>query len=274
MKFIHATDPHFVAPGETLLGLDLRDRLEKCVASINANHADAEMCIWTGDIVHWGDEESYRHIREVLAPLAMPSYFVMGNHDARGPLRAVFPETPVDENGFVQYALDVPAGRFVMLDTIMPGTHAGELCAARLAWLEARLEEARDRDVYLFMHHPPFDVGIDGMDRIRLADVDGFAGVIEKHPRIRHIFFGHLHRPVHGAWRGISFSTLRATSHSFRLDFTPAEPLVTTHENPGYSVVLLSGESVVVHDHSYLEEGEAFEYKREDSAEQEEAAAE
>jgi len=260
MKFIHVTDPHFVKPGETLFGLDLRERLDRCVASINASHADADCCIWTGDIVHWGDEASYRHFREAIGTLSVPSHFVMGNHDVRDALRAVFPETPVDANGFVQYVVDKPAGRFVILDTIKPGTHAGELCAARRAWLTARLAEARDRDVYLFMHHPPFDMGMHAIDRIRLAGAEGFAEVVEGHPRVRHLFFGHLHRPVHGSWRGIPFSTLRAVSHSFRLDFNPGRDLVKTHENPGYSVVLLRGETVVIHDHSYLEEGAAFEY--------------
>ena len=267
MKFIHVTDPHFVTPGETLFGLDLRERLEKCVASINANHADADCCVWTGDIVHWGDEASYRHFKEVIETLSVPSHFVMGNHDARDVLRAVFPETPVDENGFVQYALDMPAGRFIILDTIKSGTHAGELCADRLGWLKARLAECRDRDAYLFMHHPPFDVGINGMDRIRLRGVDAFAEIVGAHPRIRHLFFGHLHRPVHGSWRGIPFSTLRAVSHAFRLDFGPSTKLVKTHENPGYSVVLLRGDTVVVHDHSYLEEGAAFEYVEPDKPE-------
>lgn len=267
MKFIHVTDPHFVTPGETLFGLDLRERLEQCIASINASHADADCCIWTGDIVHWGDEASYRHFGEVVGGLAVPSHFLMGNHDTREALRVVFPDTPVDENGFVQYVLDKPAGRFVILDTIKPGTHAGELCPDRLAWLAARLEEASDRDVYLFMHHPPFDVGIQGMDRIRLDGADQFAGVVGGHSRIRHLFFGHLHRPVHGSWRGIPFSTLRAVSHAFRLDFGPTERLVKTHENPGYSVVLLRGETVVIHDHSYLEEGAAFEYAEPDKFE-------
>jgi len=260
MKFIHVTDTHFVTPGETLFGLDLRDRLDKCVASINASHSDADCCVWTGDIVHWGDAASYEHFREAIGALTIPSHLVMGNHDARDALRAVFPETPVDENGFVQYVLDKPAGRFVILDTIKAGSHAGELCGRRLAWLEARLAEAQDRDVYLFMHHPPFEVGVGALDSLRLDGADDFAAVLAGHPRIRHLFFGHLHRPVHGSWRGVPFSTLRAVSHAFRLDFGLSDKLIKTHENPGYSVVLLRGDTVVIHDHSYLEEGTAFEY--------------
>jgi len=39
MKFIHLTDPHLVAPPQTLLGLDGRQRLADAVRSINANMA-------------------------------------------------------------------------------------------------------------------------------------------------------------------------------------------------------------------------------------------
>ena len=98
MKFIHVTDPHIVKPGKTLFGLDVHERLAKCIESINANHADAEFCIWTGDIVHWGDHASYHHFRDAVSALAMPSHLVMGNHDKRESLLDVFPDTPVDAN--------------------------------------------------------------------------------------------------------------------------------------------------------------------------------
>ena len=263
MKFIHVTDPHIVAPGKTLFGLDPRDRMEKCVASINAHHADADFCIWTGDLVHWGDREAYHVFREVLSDLTVPSHLVMGNHDGREALLEVFPDTPVDANGFVQYALDLPLGRFLILDTVQDGTHHGELCDARLGWLDARLDEADRRNAYIFMHHPPMRVGMSGMDSPRLVGVEQFVEVVTGRGNVRHIFCGHLHRPIHGCWRGIPFSTLRATSHAFKLSLKPTTGLVMTHENPGYAIVLLKDGATVIHDHSYLEEGPEFEYKKE-----------
>ena len=262
MKFIHVTDPHIVKPGKTLFGLDVHERLAKCIESINANHADAEFCIWTGDIVHWGDHASYHHFRDAVSALAMPSHLVMGNHDKRESLLDVFPDTPVDANGFVQYALDVSEGRFLILDTVQAGTHSGELCDARLDWFEAQLEAATDRNVYIFMHHPPMRVGMAGMDSMRLAGVDRFVEAVTGRDNIQHLFCGHLHRPIHGSWRGIPFSTLRATSHAFKLSLGPDYELVTTQENPGYAVVLVKDGATVIHDHSYLEEGPEFEYKR------------
>ena len=42
----------------------------------------------------------------------------------------------------------------------------------------------------------------------------------------------------------------------------PDAPLTGCPENPAYAVVLISDEAVVIHDHSYLEEGNEFEYVR------------
>ena len=55
--------------------------------------------------------------------------------------------------------------RLIALDTLVRASH-GELCEERLAWLEARLGES-DRPTVLFMHHPPFDCGIDAFDHAR-----------------------------------------------------------------------------------------------------------
>ncbi len=50
MKLIQITDIHFV-PGKRLLhGLDPYERLRSCIADINTNHADADLCIITGDL--------------------------------------------------------------------------------------------------------------------------------------------------------------------------------------------------------------------------------
>ena len=112
------------------------------------------------------------------------------------------------------------------------------------------------------MHHAPMVVGIEEMDRIRLRNSDDFVAVIEGFNKIRHLFFGHLHRACHGSWLGIPFSTVRAVAHQIALNLKPAAPLFGSGENPAYAVVLVSDEAVVIHDHSYLEEDNIFPYDR------------
>jgi len=253
MKLIQCSDLHFVPPGTRLLGLDPRARLEAAIADINAHHGDAELCLFTGDLADRGAPEAYQALRETLAALRVPYLLTLGNHDDRNNFQTAFPEAPHDENGFVQSVASTGAGDIILLDTHEPGQASGSFCAKRQAWLEARLAEAAGRPVYLFMHHPPLDIGIPALDRIGLIDKQGFAKAVAGAAGIRHIFFGHVHRPVSGSWRGIPYAALRSLVHQVRLDLATERVLSYDHAPPAYNVILLDGGDTVVHHHDFLD---------------------
>ena len=258
MKLIHLTDPHFVAAGRRLYGLDPRARLDAAVASINALHADADRVVITGDLAHSGEPGTYDALHECLAALAVPCVPLIGNHDDRGALLERFPGAPRDADGFVQGVTDVDGTRLLFLDTNQPGTHMGWYCETRMAWLARQLELGRGRPHLVFMHHPPFDIGLPSMDRIGLVQRAAFTEVILPHlADLRHLFFGHVHRPISGSWLGLPFSTLRATNHQVALDFV-AEEIPGSHEPPAYSVVLVDDSRVIVHTHDYLDASPRF----------------
>lgn len=258
MKFIHITDTHLVEPGTRLYGLDPLERLARCIASINREHADAAFAIVTGDLAHAGNPLAYAALRRSFATLRLRTHFLLGNHDDRGNFLAEFPDSPRDPDGFVQYSFDTPAGRFICLDTNEPAVSWGILCDRRLAWLGAELGRAGDQPVYLFMHHPPFPIGIPAMDRISLRQPERFTGVVAGRRNIRHLFFGHLHRPIGGSWRGIPVTTMRATSHQVALDLTPKAKVGGSHEPPAYAVVLADEDQTIVHFHDFLDETNTF----------------
>ena len=110
MKLIHLTDTHLVVPGERLSGLDPAVRFAPCVDSINRDHTDAECCVITGDLADRGEEPAYRFLAEQVKRCLPPCYLIPGNHDARDTFRRWFPQTPVDEQGFVQYTVTTTAG--------------------------------------------------------------------------------------------------------------------------------------------------------------------
>ncbi len=255
MKLIQVSDLHFVPPGTRLFGLDPRARLEAAIADINQHHGDAELCLFTGDLADHGTPEAYQALRETLAALQLPYRLTLGNHDDRDNFRRAFPEAPRDEHGFVQSVVANGAGDIVLLDTHEPGRASGSFCAKRQAWLKARLAEAADRPVTIFMHHPPLDIGIPALDRIGLVDKRGFAeavaGVGAGH--IRHIFFGHVHRPVSGSWRGIPYAALCSLVHQVPFDLVTESPVPYDHAPPAYNVILLDGEDTVVHHHEFLD---------------------
>lgn len=254
MKFIQVTDPHLVTRGNTLHGLNPVERLETCLEDINKNHQDAEICIVTGDLAHGGETDTYRDFHSCISKLEVPFKLMVGNHDRRAHLLDVFPDVAVDDNGFIQTTFDTSAGRFFLLDTVEEGKAWGSYCEDRINWLRRSLNDAGEKPVYLFMHHPPFDVGIPCVDRIGLgADGAKVGDVLSSYDNIRHLFFGHVHRPITGSWRGIPFSTLRGTNHQVPLDFAPLDYVPKSHEPPAYAVVFLEEEQTTVHMHDYLD---------------------
>jgi Icc protein len=255
MKFIHLSDIHLLAGSQFLHGIDPRVRIDAAVDSICAHFADVEFCMVTGDLTDKGEVEAYRDVKEALNRLPFPWYPLLGNHDIRLNAQTGITDLPWHNDGFLQYELKNDVGRFIALDSVHEGHHEGRICKKRLKWLKTRLDAARDNaeDVYLFMHHVPFDLGIDWLDRIKMVDSDGLAALLGNYDNIRHMFMGHVHRPCHGSWNSIPFSTIRATAHQVSLCFDGTGNRFIK-ENPAYAVVTIDGNCIVIHDHSFLEE--------------------
>jgi hypothetical protein len=96
------------------------------------------------------------------------------------------------------------------------------------------------------------------MDEISLQQPEKFAAELAGQTNIRHLFFGHLHRPIAGSWRGIPMTTMRATSHQVALDFQIERVVPGSHEPPAYAVVLAEPDQTVVHFHDFLDKTNTF----------------
>lgn len=260
LKIIQITDCHFVPKGETIFGSDPHQRLAAAIADINRYHHDAALCVITGDLAHHADPRAYALLHETLRELRVPYQLLAGNHDDRAVLRSAFPELELDQAGFVQSTRDTPAGRFIFLDTVDAGVHTGHYCEARQRWLRATLEQSKDVPVFLFMHHPPFQIALPHIDQYVMTNGEEFASVIANYANIRHIFFGHVHRPVSGSWRGIPFSALRGTNHQSWLAFEDTRKNICSLEPPAYAVIFIDAERTIVHYHDYLDASPKYAY--------------
>jgi len=197
-----------------------------------------DVVIMTGDLVEGGKPEEYAHLRRLIAPLPMPVYVIPGNHDAREPLRAAFADKGYfPASGFLQYAVEGWPIRLIALDTLVEGKGHGELCAERLAWLEARLGEQPDKPTMLFMHHPPFDCGIETFDKSRLLDgADRLAALVRRHGNIERATCGHVHRPIQVRWAGTMASIAPSTAHQATLDLHEHSRLTMMMEPPAIAL--------------------------------------
>ena len=248
MKIIQLTDPHLVQPGQMLNGTDPLGRLDIVLDDIGRHHGDADLLVITGDLTDDGFEAAYRALDERLRKLGLPYRLLLGNHDQRRTFGAIFPQVPRDEAGFVQSVLDTREARLIFLDTLDDGKVGGRLCATRLAWLEQRLTEAQGRPVLLFMHHPPFEIGLPALDHCLLAagDALSLATLVRDHADVRQIFAGHVHRPAHGLWNGVPVTMLPGTNHQMPLDLHDAS-VGPVDEPPAYGVILLDADNLIIH---------------------------
>jgi 3',5'-cyclic AMP phosphodiesterase CpdA len=253
MKLIHLSDCHFTDPvSNTPPGSKPHPQktLQAVIADICQWHSDAELCVISGDLTHHGTLAQYALFRDTIAALPMPVHVIPGNHDVRDTLLATLPDTPCDENGFINYAFTRNGIRIVMLDTLSDGEDSGVLCPMRLAWLKTELHHSRNLPCLVFMHHPPVAMGLPFMDSINLQNADAFGDVLQIHPAIRHIFFGHLHRPCHGIWRGIPFTGGASSFTGQPLAMQPGAGLPDKPWlEPGYGIALINEKDASVRYH-------------------------
>ena len=257
MKIVQLSDLHLTRPGAELFGSSPLARLELAIDDILAQHGDADFCLLTGDLADAGGDDAYAALAVALRRLPMPCHLLPGNHDQREALRRHFPQLPGTGGDFIQSALPTAAGCFLLLDTLESGQPWGSYCAQRRAWLTRQLAASAGASLWLAMHHPPFAVGIPSMDQYALRDNEAFRDLIAPYrPRIRHLFLGHLHRPIGGSWQGIPFSCTSSPNHQVALDMTTTGADVPGCREPaGYAVILIDAEHVVVH-HRQLFNGE------------------
>lgn len=202
-----------------------RKRLDQIVHHLCSGANRPDMLLATGDLVDRGDIESYRRLKDAFATLPFPVVYAMGNHDARDAFLAVFPDTPVDDDGFIQYVLERGGRRLIVVDTLEEGRHGGSFCAARARWLAARLEEAPDAPTVIVMHHPPVEVGIDWMNTHPDEPwVKRFADAIVGHAQVEALLCGHLHRSVSAPWKGVTVSICSSSAPQVSLDLRPIDP--------------------------------------------------
>lgn len=248
LKIIHVSDTHIGPLGQLVVGLDPHERLRQVVQTINGSHDDAALCVITGDLTDRGDEDSYRAFADIVSELKIPYRLLLGNHDNRESFRRVFPDVPVDADGFIQSTADFGNIRLIFLDSLHDN-HAGlgQLCNSRLEWLERVFQEAAatGRRSVIFIHHPPFSVGVRMFDQMLLENPSPFLNKFAANKPL-HLAFGHLHLTTSGSWNGIPYSCNRGVAHRIALSLE-GDVTEFIEAEPTFDVMLISSNGVLVH---------------------------
>ena len=249
MLIAQITDLHVTLRGKPLQGrVETAAYLEKAVAKLRAMKPNPDVVLITGDLVDNAAAAEYQLLRSIIAPLIMPVYLIPGNHDDREVLRREFADHAyLPKQGFLHYAIEDFPVRLIALDTVIPKQTGGELCAERLAWLEASLKQAPKKPTLIFMHHPPFATGIAHMDSVGLANPGEFAEIIERHPQVERIVCGHVHRAIQVKFAGTLALTCPSVAHQIDFDIAADGPGAFIMEPAGLMLHLWNGKFLATH---------------------------
>jgi Icc protein len=190
------SDPHVsVAPGEAAAA----EALAAAVRDVLALDPPPDAVLLSGDVAADGRPEEYVRVRKLLAPLAVPVHALPGNHDDRAALRSAFGLAGAADEP-VRYAAACGELRLVVCDTTQPGCDDGRLDAEALQWLATTLAASPEEPTVVAMHHPPVLTGIPAMDAIGLpiADRAALGALLARHPQVRRVVAGHVHRATFG----------------------------------------------------------------------------
>lgn len=253
MLIAQISDMHINERGTAGIGgADAIGNLEACIAHLNALTPSPDLVLATGDLVKDGAPGEYATLREILEPLRLPLYVIPGNHDIRETMSEAFADAEyLPANGsLMNYTIEDYPVRLLALDTVVPRAPHGLMDTERLAWLEARLAEAPERPSIVFMHHPPFKIGIKMMDGMRCSGGAALGAILAGNPQVERLLCGHVHRAVHVRFHGTAASASPSTAAQIALDLSGEVDLKTlwSDEPPAFMLHLWqAGEGLASH---------------------------
>jgi 3',5'-cyclic AMP phosphodiesterase CpdA len=230
---LQISDTHLGAEWE---GVDPDESLLRAVEAILTLGDRPDALLVSGDLTQNGTPAEYARLRDLLAPLDLEPHVLPGNHDLRGPLREAF-GLPGEGEEPASHVVDLGPLRLVCLDSIIPGAEAGALDEGRVEWLEAALSQAPRKPTVIAMHHPPLRSEMPGFDRIALAAAgrEALAGVLDRHPQVKRIVAGHVHRTIVAELAGRAVVTAPSTYLQAALDFS-TEKITMAADPPGFAI--------------------------------------
>jgi len=127
----------------------------------------------------------------------------------------------------------------VLLDSTILREVGGTLSQPTLDGLDALLQAHAERHTLVCLHHQPVPVGCDWMDRLGLNNGPDLLAVVERHPQVRGILWGHVHQTFEQQRGSIRLISTPSTCVQFKpncVDFA-IDPIP-----PGYRWLHLHGD--------------------------------
>ncbi len=183
------TDTHlFADDDDTMCDCQTNHTFAAVMQAVAQLQARPDLLLLTGDISQDETSASYAYARSLIAPLAVPTYWLPGNHDQNvASIASLNGGSVLSDKSFSR-----GGWRFILLDSRIQGQPEGRLSQAQLQWLEQQLQDASP--TLVAVHHHPIACGLAEMDRMGLTNADDLLAIVDRHPQVKLVIFGHIHQ--------------------------------------------------------------------------------
>ncbi len=258
--FVHMSDTHFGSARDfSRDGHVAYPCAVRLVEMINSLPTKPDFVVHTGDVVNDPDPVAYALAAEVLADLDVPIYFVTGNHDSAHLIGDYLPmgkiERLVDNPDVLCYQFEVKGYRFLVLDGRGPTNIGpnGILSDEQLAAVRAEAQPDGP-PLTVFVHFPVLPLNSPWMDENMLL-LNGYAlheALLPARPRLRGVFYGHVHQSMQTVRDGITYTAVPSTFTQFSAWLSDVTTGFDRDYLPGFNFVQLLPEQTIVHQHTFV----------------------
>ncbi len=235
------SDPHLGERAEP--GVDPEGCLRAVVKALRRLPDPPDAILVSGDLAEHAKPKEYRLAAKVIGKLGVPIHVLPGNHDDRATMRKVL-ALPGEGHAPLDYAADLGPLRLVVVDSTIPGEDRGGFEPGQLERLDAELA-ASPKPAIVAMHHPPLTTGMVDWDGVNLPvpERQALAAVLARHPQVKAIVAGHLHRVAVSTLAGRPVLAAPSTYLQARPDYA-AETIELYGGAPGFAIHALRGEEL------------------------------
>jgi Icc protein len=193
MHILHITDPHLYGRADgKLRGVETDSSLRAVLDDAFQQMSEWAAILVTGDLVQ-DDPDGYLRFRSIFGGMRQPVLCIPGNHDEPEAMHRELAGAPFRLGG----AHAIGGWQVIMLDSYEAGEVGGRLTETELARLDAALSGS-DAPAVVCLHHHPVVMGSLWLDTVGLANPAEFWRIIDAHPAVRAVVWGHVHQVYDG----------------------------------------------------------------------------
>lgn len=218
-----------------------------------------DLILHTGDVAYDPDPHVYDAVLDVMSPIDVPVYYLVGNHDDGQALqRSLMQRSENDLQEYLHYEFEAKGVQFVCLDSNGPHDPtqpSGSVTSEQLDWLDAICNSDDERPLVVAIHHNVIPMYVPWMDDwMRLENGEAVHEILRQaRDRLCGVFYGHCHQNLQTLRDGVLYLSAGSSWCQFTSYPDPSNERIIYNDYtlPSFNMVTITDSMMSVIRHSF-----------------------